>query len=35
MPRQVVVSEVQRELVRQGASLRSNLVREREAEIAR
>src|SRR5205823_8566652 len=31
MPRQVAAGEVQRELVRQGASLRADLVREREA----
>jgi hypothetical protein len=31
MPRQVPPREVQRELVRQGASLRPELVREREA----
>ena len=31
MPRTLAVDEVQRELVRQGASLRSDLVRAREA----
>jgi len=35
MPREVPVSEVQRELARQGASLRSDLLRAREAATLR